>query len=178
MATGDAAAADGTESAGQPGSGPSALPIEFLSQALQRLTSEVLIYLLAYAVLVASLVIWGGSVNAALRNILYILPPLGVAAYLYQQRRRIKSSRPPRVAVSVLFAGRDAIVAGIRGTWQPADVRVKAGFATGKVVGVETGQQAESAAADITYLTELFNKLETKGRQKVIQVATQLQPED
>jgi len=176
MAPGDAAGTDSTDSAGQPGSGPSALPIEFLSQALQRLTSEVLIYLLAYAVLVASLIIWGGSVNAALRNILYILPPLGVAAYLYEQRHRIKSNRPPRVAVSVLFAGRHAIVAGIRGTWRPVDVRVKTGVVTGKVVGVETGQQAESAPADITYLTTLFDKLDSEGRLEVIRVAMQHLP--
>jgi hypothetical protein len=171
MATGDAAPTGGTQSPGQPRSGPSVLPIELLSQALQRLTSEVLIYLLAYAVLVVSLAIWGGSVNSATRNILYILPPLGVVAYLYEQRRRVKSRRAPRVIVSALFTGRSGIVAGMRGAWFPADVRVKGFFTTGKVVGVEVGQQAGSTAADITYLTALFDKLDNKGRQKVIQAA-------
>lgn len=179
MATGEAATAGGTESASQPGSGPSALPIEFLSQALQRLTSEVLIYLLAYAVLVASLIIWGKPVNPALRNILYILPPLGVAAYLFQQRRRIKSNRPPRVVVRALLTWGKGSVIGIRGKGYQGDVKVKAGVtANGKVVGVDVRQEVEAAAVDITYLTDLFNKLDKKGRQKVILVATELQPED
>lgn len=178
MATGDAATAGGTGSAGQPGSGPSALPIEFLSQALQRLTSEVLIYLLAYAVLVASLIIWGKPVNPALRNILYILPPLGVAAYLYQQRRRVKSSRPPRVAVTSLFTGRQGSVIGIDGTGWQGDVKVKAGIAKGKVAGVKVGQRTESPPADIAYLTVLFNKLDNKGQQEVIRLAIKRQPEE
>ena len=177
MATGDAATAGATGSAGQPGSGPSALPIEFLSQALQRLTSEVLIYLLAYAVLVASLIIWGGPVNPALRNVLYILPPLGVAAYLYQQRRRVKSNRLPRVAVSALFTGRKGSVIGIDGTGWRGDVDVKAGIAKGEVAGVKVGQRTELPPADIAYLTALFNKLDNKGQQEVILLAIKRQPE-
>ena len=180
MATGDAATTGSTKPADQPGSGPTALPLNFLSQALQRLTSEILIYLLGYAVLVASLIIWGGSVNPALRNILYILPPLGIAAYIYQQRRRVKSKRLPRVAVSALFTGRGGSVLGIEGLDYKGDVSVKAGIARGgsEVVGVKAGKKVEPLPADITYLTALFGKLDNEARQKVIRVAMQHQPRE
>jgi hypothetical protein len=60
-----------------------------LNIAFNRLTSEILIFLLAYTILLIGVVVFGAGLPTELRTLLYIIPILGVVAYVWLQKRTI-----------------------------------------------------------------------------------------
>src|SRR5438876_1425239 len=61
-----------------------------LTRAFDKLTSQIFIFLLAYVILLIGLAVFGSGLIVTLRSLLYILPVLGVIAYLWQQRKTIR----------------------------------------------------------------------------------------
>jgi hypothetical protein len=53
-----------------------------LNKAFDKLTSEILIFLLAYTILLIGLAVFGSGIATQFRNLLYIIPVLGVVAYV------------------------------------------------------------------------------------------------
>jgi len=154
---------------------PTVIPTRFLSVAVQRLRSEILIYLLAYAVLVVVVLLWGRELSLALQGLLYLLPLVGVAAYLVSQSRRVAQGRQPRVTVGTLFTGKQAVVVGTERPDAAADVSVSAALTRGTVKGVATPPaEAGDDSSQAAYLAELFAGLRPDQRHKVIEVAQRL----
>src|SRR5215470_16459936 len=60
-----------------------------LTKAFDKLTSEIFIFLLAYVILLIGLAIFGSELANTLRNLLYLIPVLGVMAYVWLQQRKI-----------------------------------------------------------------------------------------
>src|SRR5437868_7186506 len=60
-----------------------------LTKAFDKLTSQIFLFLLAYVILLIGLAVFGSSLAVTLRSLLYILPILGVGAYLWQHQRAI-----------------------------------------------------------------------------------------
>lgn len=58
-----------------------------LTKAFDKLTSEVFIFLLAYVMLLLGLAMFGSLLAGTIRNVLYILPVLGVLSYVWLQQR-------------------------------------------------------------------------------------------
>jgi len=54
-----------------------------LAKAFDKLTSEILIFLLAYTILLIGLLFFGSHIPNTWRNLLYLIPILGVLAYIW-----------------------------------------------------------------------------------------------
>ncbi len=148
-----------------------------LIRAFNQLTSQVLIFLLAYLILVIGLAVLAPALTSEVRTLLYILPVLGIGAYAWQKRRSL-SSRAKQQGIDV----RAGIVTGagiVRGVQAPAgaagtpqEVRVAAGFVggNGKVEGLRIGDNE----ADVQYLLHTFQQLQPPQRRKLIAAAQKL----
>jgi len=152
------------------------LPYEVaLNKALDKLTSEILIFLLAYMILVIALVVLRGSIPEGLRVLLYVIPILGISGYAWLRKRTvIREPRSGGVSVKALFV-KDAYVGGVRGVGRGGEagaVDVSVGIATsrGTVIGVDQ----TSTADDLKYLQSIFDQLTESHRRQVITSASQL----
>jgi hypothetical protein len=150
--------------------------LSVVEAALRRLTSEVLIFVLAYAALVGGMATLGGGTRPEYR-LLYVLPLVGIAAHVWLSRQRIRKTLAGEgVRVRAVAAGREAYVAGVRGGTAPSGgaVDVTAGFAAGgaRVIGVDA--RGDSDAADARYLMEIFAQLRDGDRRALIRTAGDL----
>jgi hypothetical protein len=137
-----------------------------LNKALDKLHSEVLIYLLAYLILLIGLSVYGTAISTTLRNLLYIIPILGVLAYSWSKKRSAVKKSGVNVAAGIARSG--AYVGGIRGDARYSEpVDVKAGIASGhaQVVGVDVGP-AKAASGNDDIFT-VFQKLNEKNRNEI-----------
>ena len=154
------------------GSSKSMAPYETaLNKALDKLHSEVLIFLLAYLILLIGLSVYGTAISTTLRNLLYIIPILGVLAYSWSKKRTAIKKSGVNVAAGIARSG--AYVGGIRGDighfTEPVDV--KAGIASGhaQVVGVDVGPaKAAPLPTGSDDILALFQKLNEKNRNEVV----------
>ena len=153
-----------------------------LNIALNKLTSEVLIFLLAYTILLIGIAVFGSGLAAELRTLLYVIPILGVVAYAWLQKRQIlKRATAGNVRVGSTVARRGAEVIGIRGPGQEqGNTTVDSLFASdSRVIGRDYGRadsQSTSAvdAADVRYLVEIFQKLDEAGRNELMTNALEI----
>jgi hypothetical protein len=151
-----------------------------LLRAFDKLTSEVFVFLLAYVILLIGLAWFVPAFSIELRILLYILPVLGIAAYVWLQSGRItKEAEEHGVQVWSGVAAGSAYVAGVRGGLAALLGRVKvfSGIATGRarVIGVDAGSESlESEGAQEGYLLETFRKLDESNRRKVVNEASRL----
>lgn len=161
---------------------PSA-PYEYvLIKAFDKLTSQVFIFLLAYLILVIGLAVFAPQLTNEVRTILYVLPVLGIGAYLWQQQRSL-ASQAKRHGINVMagITTGEARVTGVRlasgSDGQPHDVSVGVGLASGRsrVEGAVIGQEdTDKLASDSQYLLETFKQLGPQKRRKVIASAQKL----
>jgi hypothetical protein len=87
-----------------------------LMRALDKLTSQIFIFLLAYTMLLIGLAAYGAEMAAWLRNLLYIIPVLGVSTYvLLRQRTLARKAAAHGVQVRAGIVRDSGYVAGIRG---------------------------------------------------------------
>jgi hypothetical protein len=152
------------------------LPYEVaLNKALDKLTSEILIFLLAYMILVIALVMLRGSIPDGLRVLLYVIPILGFVGYAWLRKRTvIREPRSSGVSVKALFV-KDAYVGGVRGAGRGAEagaVDVSVAVATGR--GTVVGVDQTNVADDLKYLQSIFHQLTESHRRQVITSASQL----
>jgi hypothetical protein len=153
------------------------LPYEgVFTKALDKLTSEVLIFLLAYATLIVVLAVFAPSIPKSLQTLLYVIPVLGIAGYGWLRRRAIaRRSQRGGVRVKSVVA-RDGYVGGVRGMERgqppPSDVRVTAGLTeSSHVVGVDYGGGEAGGGVSEGFLLELFRQLSEVDRRRLIAAA-------
>jgi hypothetical protein len=142
-----------------------------LGMAFHKLSSQVLIFLLAYVILIIGMELFAGGATAQLRLLLYLIPILGAGVHVLLEKRKVRANG---ISAAAGYAS-ESTVEGVRG--DPGKVggpvRVVAGFAVkgAKVRGVDMGGGEVDRPADLTYLSDLFAKLDDEGRQKVIGTA-------
>jgi hypothetical protein len=145
-----------------------------LLRAFDKLTSQIFLFLLAYLILLIGLLVLAPTLSIELRNLLYILPILGVAAYVLLQWRRIKKqARNHGVQVKSFWATRGAYIGGLRGRGASFDgnVNVRSTIARGaQVVGVDQGREGVEGE----YLLRLYDQLEPTAQRKLVEEAVRL----
>lgn len=62
---------------------------EALSKGIEKLTSEIFIFLLCYTILLIGMAVLGTKLPTELRTLLYILPVLGIGPYLWLRRQQL-----------------------------------------------------------------------------------------
>ena len=146
--------------------GPSNAPYErVLSKAFDKLTSEILIFLLAYTILLVVLVWIGHNLNTWLLTLFYIIPILGLITYVWLKKRDITRREQEReVRVKVRRAEGEAYVGGERGSFQniSGSTMVKAGDVSDKahVIGRDIGSTlSDTSNIDANYLVSVFERL-------------------
>src|SRR5437016_2686080 len=60
-----------------------------LTRAFDKLTSQIFLFLLAYVILLIGLAVFGSQLADTLRNLFYVIPVLGVLAYVWLRQRKI-----------------------------------------------------------------------------------------
>lgn len=165
-------------------SGPTAPYEAVLMRALEKLTSQIFIFLLAYTMLLIGLAVAGTEMTAWLRNLLYIIPILGVLSHvLLQQRRVARKAAAHGVQVRAGIVKDSGYVAGIRGIAQGFldNVRVGAGWVSGEaqVIGVDEprGLATETEApkgSEVQYLLSLYQELGEQDRSSLVAYAMQM----
>ena len=153
-----------------------------LNIALNKLTSEVLLFLLAYTILLIGITVFGSGLPTELRTLFYIIPILGVVAYVWLQKRNIvKREAAGNVRVGSSVARRGAEVIGVRGPGpEQGNTTVDSLFASdshviGRDYGRADSQTASAAdAADVRYLVEIFQKLDEAGRNELMTNALEI----
>jgi hypothetical protein len=148
-----------------------------LNTALRKLTNEVLVFLIAYTILLIGLATLGTALATELRTLLYVIPVLGVLAYMWQQKRKVtRHARDAGVDVRSGVALDGARVVGVRGapSGDTSSVSVASGMASGgaNVIGVDA--PGASGTADLTYLTTLFEQMGPVERRKLVEAAHEL----
>jgi len=156
---------------------------EALKIALNRLTSEVFIFLLAYTILLIGIAIFGSGLTTQLRTLFYIIPILGITAYMWLRRPAIVKKAAGNVRVRVLLAQEGAKVIGVRGGpgQEQGHTDVRAGFVSRSEVfgrdysGVGSQNRSDADAASVRYLAEIFQNLEKAGQNELMTNAHEIQ---
>jgi hypothetical protein len=154
-----------------------------LNIALNKLTSEVLLFLLAYTILLIGMAVFGSGLAIELRTLLYVIPILGVVAYAWLQKRAIEKRKAAgNVIVESAVARKGAEVIGERGTGQGrGNTTVGSLYASNSRVigresdGVENQSVLATGAADVRYLVEIFQNLEEAGQNELMTKALEIQ---
>ena len=148
-----------------------------LQLAFQKLTSQVLIFLLAYVILIIGVEFYGHQLGVTLRALFYLIPILGVSAYVFLERRKVAAT-DPSISVSAGWVSQST-VEGVRGDLPKVagHVAVRSGVVTrgATVRGVDASPAVqERAATDIAYLQTLFMQLDESKRRRLIRAAADL----
>lgn len=171
---------------GSPASGSSAPYEAALTKAFEKftsVTSEIFIFLLAYVILLIGVAVFGSKIANTLRNLLYIIPVLGVMAYVWlQQKGTVKEAQEKGIDVKAWFVRDSAQITGVRGAKPgsdlPKDVAVEVGFASGraKIDGLVFGDKEPESpqSSSLEVLAEIFNQLNRSNQIKLISNAQRL----
>jgi hypothetical protein len=145
-----------------------------LTKAFDKLTSEVFLFLLAYVILLIGLAVFGSSLIVPLRTLLYIVPILGVAAYLWQQQGMIvKDGKNQGIDVKAGKVVDDAHIAGVMNAPRegaiPSNVKVRVKKASGSA-RVSGAEYADGNASDnkTGYTLQIFQQLNSQNQMKLI----------
>jgi hypothetical protein len=151
-----------------------------LTKAFDKLTSEIFIFLLAYGILIIGLAVFGEKLASTLKTLLYIIPILGVVAYLWQSQKTIRNKvGEAGINIRAGIVSDSADVAGVRGAKAgnplPEHVDVGVGAASGKarVSGLIYGKDEGSDNSE-KYLLDLFKDLNKVNRGELISSAQKL----
>lgn len=156
----------------QPNVVPRNAPYEVpLTKAFDKLTSQIFLFLLAYLILLIGLAVFGSSLVVTLRSLLYILPILGVVAYLWQQQRTIvKDGKDRGIDVKAGKVTGNARVGAIFNAPKDVDtssnigVYVKSASERAQIGGIEFGDET-------SYITQIFQQLSQQNQRKLIDSA-------
>jgi hypothetical protein len=154
-----------------------------LTKAFDKLTSQIFIFLLAYVILLISLSVLSPQLTNAMRNLLYIIPVLGVMAYIWlQQKKIVKDAKEQGIDLQAGIVSGSARVTGVRGAKAdsalPESVRLRVGVAGGKadVGGVIYGDGEPEVPQNsyLEVLSDIFKKLSKSNQIKLISSAQSL----
>jgi hypothetical protein len=154
-----------------------------LTVAFEKLTDQVLVFLLAYVILLIGLSVFASGVADKLRVLFYIIPILGVAAYVWMRRHglsRKMRGRDVRVR-SGIASGPGTYVAGERGAVNQGAGRTTAEslIATGgaTVVGRDVATKINPPPMQpfgAQYLLEIFQTLDERNQKTLVGMAKTL----
>lgn len=156
-----------------------------LTKAFEKLTSEIFIFLLAYVILVIGLAVFGENLAKTIKTLLYVIPVLGVVAYVWLKQKMINSQANKGINVNVDKIKDSANVVGAKGVKDknsiPDKVSVDVKEAEGNsfVGGVVFGDEmpdVNNKPADNSekFLVDLFMKLDEENRGELISNALKL----
>jgi hypothetical protein len=144
-----------------------------LAKTVDKLTSQIFLFVIAYVMVVAALAYWGVEVPVELRTAVCLLPGLAIAAYVYLERSKIRQTvQAHGIDVRARIATSGAQVTGVRGGAAPeGDVNVRVGVATGKaqVVGLDYGRGGDTGGE--ANLLEVYRKLNAAERGRLFSKA-------
>jgi hypothetical protein len=159
---------------------PPSLPYGAMLRAgLEKLTDQVLIFLLLYVMLLIGVSVFAPDMANQFRALLYIVPILGVVAFVWVRRRSLKvSARTRDVRVqSAIAVGAGTYVGGERGTGQDGTGATNVGslLAAGgaAVIGRDVPVQTQELPR-VQYLLEIFHALDELKQRKLIADAQRL----
>jgi hypothetical protein len=151
---------------------PQSTPYETaLNIAFNRLTSQILIFLLAYVILLIGIAVLGAGIETRLLTLLYIIPILGVVAYVWLQRRSVPNVPERNVDVSSLVAKDDSLVAGEIGDYgaSSGDTKVSALFTSGSTVAGRMIESPRRKESDVSQdLIDVYKKLAPENRSRLL----------
>lgn len=142
-----------------------------LNTAFSKLTSEILVFLLAYMILLVVLVWIGPTLGTPLLGLFYVIPVLGIIFYVWVKRQRIvampQDSRD--VTVKVRKAEGESSVVGERGVFPTTagSTVVTAGHVRDQA-RVEGRAINNTTDASAQLLIPLFEKLDQRNQWKLI----------
>jgi hypothetical protein len=154
-----------------------------VKRALEKLTSEIFIFIIGYTALLAALIATGTRIPNRLEQLIVLLPLVGIVAYAWLRKRTVIRDPSARgVRLKALFV-KDSTIVGVQGPGAAAadlqNVDVQVGFAVrGEVAGVNSGADRTPAATDAAYLLDLFNGLTNDGKRKLISSALGMKSEE
>jgi len=151
-----------------------------LTKAFDKLTSEIFLFLLAYVILLIGLAVFGSSLIVPLRTLLYIVPILGVAAYLWQQQGTIvKDGKNQGIDVKAGKVLDDAHVSGVINASRegaiPSNVKVRVKKASGRA-RVSGAEYADGNASDnkTGNTLQVFQQLSSQNQMELIKHAQEM----
>ena len=153
--------------------------VDTLTRTVKRLTSQVLLFLVAYLILIVILILAGAAIGSEVRAGLSFIPVLGVTAYVYLQKKTLDTQtravdNHTRVVVesveNVKIGGRF----GQGGNEGVVDVQVK-DAKDAVIVGIDATPSATSQDSERDYLLKIFDGLGADGRRKMVSAAMKLQ---
>jgi hypothetical protein len=149
-----------------------------LLKAFDKLTNQILIFLLAYVILLIGIGVFANELSETLKNLLYIIPILGAGVFVFSQDRKISNDAKNKgINVKGGWVSEKGEVTGVRASSElesaPDNVSVFGGVVKGKVIGYEVGngEDDEKKPFDVGYLTEMFSQLNDTNRRKLINSA-------
>jgi len=162
----------------QPAVVPRTAPYEIpLTKAFDKLTSEVFLFLLAYLILLIGLAVFGSNLVATLRDLFYILPVLGVIAYLWQQQRTIvKDGKDRGIDVKAGKITDQARVGGVvnaprdRNVPNAIRVRIHRAQDSARISGIEYGD-GDELNDETSYIARVFRELSQQNQKNLIESA-------
>ena len=163
---------------------------EALVRAFDKLTSQVLVFLLGWGIILIILATIKPDISIQLLASIYFLSALGVAVYVWQEKRSVVgqgNNRRKRVRVRAGRAEGSTYVSGTRGAIPMSpddiDVRLGRGKDNARVIGLDAGEidsvdSKFSRSNQENYLIELFRQLEASDRRELVRVADDLLKKD
>jgi len=176
----------GSRSSGKNSQSPksSGLPYErAVIMGFDKLSSEIFIFLLVYVILLIGLAVVAPQLSTTLKTLFYILPILGIVAYLWlKSTGLIKDAEANGIQVYSGIAAGSAQVIGVRGRITQALGRIKVGsfvaIGNARVIARESAASDVNANPDEPYLISLFRDLDDAQRTALIAEANRLKAEN
>jgi hypothetical protein len=150
-----------------------------LLKAFDKLTSQVLIFLLAYVIVLIGVAWFGDGIDSRLRMLFYLIPIMGVLAHVWLQRRRhIRRAmeRDVYVGAGVTTGGSTVVGEGGRVSEQPGQTQVHSGYAGGRstVAGRMTPEASSKDPVISQDFIETYHQLSRENRIKLLSDAQDL----
>jgi len=156
------------------------LPYEaVLLKAMDKLTSQILIFLIAYTILLIALYAYGPQMATWLRNLFYIIPVLGVGAYAWLRRRDIvKEADAKGIDIRAGIVRGSARLVGAQGVTgeAPENLKLSVGYADdqAEVLGLDYGGSEEQLGNLTKAMNEIYEKLDQDNQIKLLNSARRL----
>jgi len=154
--------------------------VDTLTKAVKRLTSQVLLFLIAYLILVAILILAGATIEPKVQAGLFFVPVLGIIAYVYLEKKTLDTqTRAVEDSTRVVAEKVDnSEIVGRRGKVDQnegsVDVRVK-DAKNAMIVGVDAMPGTVSQNSQRDYLLKIFDGLGADARRNLVDKAIALE---
>jgi len=161
----------------EPGPGAKQPFGDIAARALSKLTSEILVFLLAYTALVFGLALAAPNMVSGLGSLIHLVPLLGVVGYaMFRQKEVAKDAAQHgiNIATGITLGGSTVRTEVGSGSGEQSSSRVRTFLTAGKS-RVDTRINPPARDTTVGFLVETFEKLAPKQQQEVILFALERQ---